>query len=120
MPNGFTVAKAADWLAILDHIGYHIYLGQAFDEAAPDLLDGRQVEVAKTAAEADQLGIGQFLVPNQQHQIVQPGAMQLGKLQRHRVCAGRCRCISAPSPAPVGFTLSDDVALPITLPALAR
>ena len=45
------------------------------DEPLPGLLHGRLVEVAEAAAEGHQILVGQLLIPEEQHLIVEPRPM---------------------------------------------
>ena len=45
------------------------------DEPPPGLLHGRLVEVAEAAAEGHQIVVGQRLIPEEQHLMVEPRPM---------------------------------------------
>src|SRR5262245_29452602 len=55
MPHRLTRAKAADGNAVLHDVGHDVNLGMALDEPSSVLLDGREVQIAKVAAEREQV-----------------------------------------------------------------
>ena len=71
--------EAPDRDAVLDHVGDDVDLRVAVDEALAVLLDGRVIERAEAAAERDQVVVGQPLAAEQQHLVIEPGAMDRGK-----------------------------------------
>jgi solute carrier family 13 (sodium-dependent dicarboxylate transporter), member 2/3/5 len=77
VPHGFTRTEAADRDAVFDDVRHDIDLGTAFDEASSVFLDGSLIECAEPAAEGNQLIIGQLLVAEQQHGVVEPRAINL-------------------------------------------
>ena len=77
VPHGFTGTEAADRDAVLDDVRYDVDLGMSFDEASSVFLDRSVVERAEVAAERDQLIVGQPLVAEQQHGVVEPRAINL-------------------------------------------
>ena len=94
MPNRLAVPEAADRLAVFQNVGDDVKFGHALDETAPGLLDGSKVEFAESAAEGDQLGIGQLLAAKQQDQVIQPGAADRGE----------CRLAQLPQIYPANFS----------------
>src|SRR5436190_23132215 len=81
MPDSLAVTQTADGLAVHTHVGDDVDLRQPLDEAAPALLHGCPVEIAKPAAECDQVLITEGLVAEQQHRMIVP------RLHDARECA---------------------------------
>ena len=73
VPHRFAVAEAADRRAVHLDIGDDVDLRQALDETAAGLLDRGPVEIAKAAAEGDQLLVVERLPAEQQHRMGVPG-----------------------------------------------
>ncbi len=79
MPHCFTVAEAADRLAVHLDVGDDIDFRHAFDETTTVLLDRREVEIAESAAEGDQVVVGEGLVAEQHNGIAVPGFRHAGE-----------------------------------------
>ena len=79
VPHRFARAEAADRNTVLDHVRDDVDFRMPVDEASPVLLDRREVQLAEPAAERDQVIVAQRLSAEQQHQMIQPGAMDRGK-----------------------------------------
>ena len=74
------------------------------DEAPPGLLHRRLIEVAEAAAERDQVGVGQLLIPEEQHLMIEPRPMNRGEQLVVERRADRRRRRWRPAAAPVGRT----------------
>lgn len=81
MPDGLTGAEAADRNAVLDDVRDDVDFRVPRDEALPVLLHRRNIEVAETTAERDQVIVGQGLIAKQQYLMVNPSLM---KCREHR------------------------------------
>ena len=77
VPDRFARAKAADGHAVLDDVRDNVDLGEAVNEAAAVLLDGRLIERAEPAAERDEIRVAEVLIAEEQDRVVQPGAIDL-------------------------------------------
>jgi len=77
MPHGFACPEASDRDAVLDHVRHDVDLGMPLHEASAVFLDRSLIERAEAAAESDQLVVGQSLLAEQQHGVVEPGAINL-------------------------------------------
>jgi hypothetical protein len=80
VPHRLAGAQAADRHAILDHVGHNVDFWMTFDEAPAVLLYRRPVEFTEPAAERDHLVIAEHLAAEQQHEVIEPGAMDGGKV----------------------------------------
>ena len=80
VPRCFTGAQTADGFAIHNHVRDYIDFRISFDKAPSGFLNRGPVEVAKAAAETDQVVIGELLAPEQQHGVVVPCLMNRGEI----------------------------------------
>ena len=104
VPHRLARAEAADRNTVLDHVRHHVDFRMPVDEASPVLLDRREIQLAEPPAERDHVIVAQCLSAEQQHQMIQPGAMNRGKfavanatqIDPADLCAkrgaGRCHC----------------------------
>jgi solute carrier family 13 (sodium-dependent dicarboxylate transporter), member 2/3/5 len=72
VPHGFTRTEAAYSDAVLDDVRHDVDLGMPVDKASSIFLNRSLIERAEAAAEGDQLVVGQLLVAEQQHGVVEP------------------------------------------------
>jgi sodium-dependent dicarboxylate transporter 2/3/5 len=79
VPDGLAGAEAADGDAILDDVRHDVDFRTPLDETPAVLLDGRLVECAETPAEADQVGVGEPLVAEQDDGVIEPRLVDGGK-----------------------------------------
>ena len=73
MPQALAVAERSDRRPVLDHVRDHEHLGEPLDERLAVSGDRRQIELTEPAAEGDHLRVGDGLIPEPQHLVVQPG-----------------------------------------------
>ena len=72
MPAGFAAAETANRFSIFDHVRDDIEFRMTLHKAASALLDRRKVELAKAAAEGNQIIVGQLLPSKQQDLMIEP------------------------------------------------
>jgi hypothetical protein len=75
VPHRFACPEAADCQAVLHDVRDDVDFGVSLDEPPPGLLHGRAVEVAEAAAEAREILVGQCLIAEEQHLIIEPRPM---------------------------------------------
>ena len=74
VPDRLAGAQAADRLSVHHHVGNHVDLRHAFDEAPAGFLDRGPVELAEAPAERHQIGVAEPLVADEDHRMLVPGA----------------------------------------------
>src|SRR4029077_673598 len=72
VPHGFTCSKAADRHTVFDYVRDHVNLRIALDERTAGLLDWRLIQFAKAPAEANQILVGEVLLSEQEHLMIEP------------------------------------------------
>ena len=77
VPDGLACAETANRHAILDDVRHDVDLRISVNEPAAVLLYGRLIERAEPAAERNQIGIAELLIPEQKHRVVEPCAVDL-------------------------------------------
>ncbi len=65
---------------VFNHVGDHVDFRMPFDEAAAGLLYGRPIEFTETAAECDEIVVGELLAAKQDDQVIEPGAVDDGEV----------------------------------------
>jgi hypothetical protein len=78
VPHQRGIAETADRDAVIDHVGDDIDLRVAVDETPAVLLDRRRIEGAEAAIEGEQI-VAEALAAKQEHQVIEPGAMDRGE-----------------------------------------
>jgi hypothetical protein len=79
------VAQAADRHAAFLDVGDHVHLGMVGEERPAERVRPGRIELAEVAAEREDLRVGELLVPEAQHEMLEPRGADLSEnLRRDR------------------------------------
>src|SRR5277367_5114850 len=79
MPGRLARTQATDRSAIFDDVRDYIDFRIAFNETASGFLDRCPIQIAEAAAEGNEIVMSEPLVPESDHQVFQPDAMNLAE-----------------------------------------